>query len=205
MQHSRSLVNQYQRQALPLTVASTRAFSSEDNFLNGANANYVDAMFASWQKDPASVHPSWNAYFANDGAYQSPPALGKNATQAQLDEIVGMLRGGASIGGAVDSAAAERGARESVQIAALCRAFQTHGHLVADVDPLNMKHVYANNESLGKKYRFPQQELLSLLDYKSYGFTEADLDREFYIHSVEKGSIRDQRRSWKLRDLLQAY
>jgi len=105
----------------------------------------------------------------------------------------------------MSSVAAERAAKESVQIASLCRAYQTHGHLMADVDPLELKTAYKGNESIASKYHFPDQKLLKLLDYKNYGFTEQDLDREFYIHSIEKGSIRDQKRTWKLRDLLTAY
>lgn len=37
---------------------TTRFFSNE-TFLNGANANYVDSMHQQWQKDPTSVHASW--------------------------------------------------------------------------------------------------------------------------------------------------
>jgi len=41
----------------------------------------------------------------------------------------------------------------------------------------------------GEKFRFPQAELLKLLDYKEYGFTEADLEREFNIEIGHKSSI----------------
>ena len=57
----------------------------------------------------------------------------------------------------------------------------THGHFVADLDPLKLKEVYRDSPSVAKKYRFPDDKLLSLLDPMSYGFTEADLDREFSI------------------------
>ena len=44
-----------------------RGFSA-DNFLSGANANYIDYMYAQWQEDPSSVHASWNAYFSGGDA-----------------------------------------------------------------------------------------------------------------------------------------
>jgi len=63
----------------------------------------------------------------------------------------------------------------------LLRAFQTHGHLLSDIDPLKLKEVYKDSPSLSKKFRFPDQSLISMLDPASYGFTEADMDREFTV------------------------
>lgn len=63
----------------------------------------------------------------------------------------------------------------------LLRAFMTHGHLVADIDPLKLKEHYKDSPSLSKKFHFPDEKLLGLLDPASYGFTEADMDREFNI------------------------
>lgn len=57
-----------------VTPLSIRCFSS-DNFLNGANANYIDQMFSAWQKDPKSVHASWQAYFSGS-SFEEPPSLG---------------------------------------------------------------------------------------------------------------------------------
>jgi 2-oxoglutarate dehydrogenase E1 component len=166
-------------------MRTTQRGFSQDNFLNGANANYVDQMYSQWKADPSSVHASWQAYFANEsGDFQAPPTLGKTATQSQLDEILSIIKGGESGLGSMDSVSAERSAKDSVQIAAMVRAFQTHGHLVADVDPLDLKTNYKNNSGLRQKYRFPSDELIKLLDYRTYGFTEQDLDREFYLHSV---------------------
>jgi len=54
-----------------------------------------------------------------------------------------------------------------------------------------MKDNFKNEPGFAAKYRFPSQQMLDLLDYRTYGFTEQDMDREFYLHSVEKGSIRN--------------
>ena len=54
-----------------------RGFAHKDNFMSGANANYIDYMYSQWQVDPSSVHASWNAYFAGgDESFQTPPTLG---------------------------------------------------------------------------------------------------------------------------------
>ena len=65
----------------------------------------------------------------------------------------------------------------------------THGHLVADVDPLRLKHVYKDHPTLAKKFRFPDDKLLSLLDPTHYGFTAQDMEREFRFVNPYAGAI----------------
>ena len=85
-------------------ATSTRHFAqSQDNFLSGANANYIDYMYAQWQQDPSSVHASWNAYFSSDGeSFSTPPTLGKTAGGASdMAQILAALqKSGGSLGGA---------------------------------------------------------------------------------------------------------
>ena len=54
-----------------------RAFSGhKDNFMSGANANYIDYMYAQWEQDPTTVHASWNAYFSGGSdSFMTPPTL----------------------------------------------------------------------------------------------------------------------------------
>ena len=122
------------------------------------------------------MHASWNAYFAAEegGAsvsFQAPPTLGKTPVDAQLSQLIQALQGG-SFGGAMTGADSVRVADESIRLTMLLRAFMTHGHLVADVDPLRLKEVYKDSPSLSKKFRFPDEKMLSILDPAAYGFTE---------------------------------
>lgn len=146
-----------------------RPFSKADNFLSGSNANYIDYMYSQWQADPSSVHASWNAYFSGgDSSFMTPPTLGERGGQAaEIQQILSALK---SSGGL--QSGSEAGADEMVRLHMLLRAFMTHGHLVADIDPLKLKEVYKDSPSLAKKFRFPDEQLLSLLDPMSYGFTE---------------------------------
>src|SRR6185503_16781582 len=50
----------------------------------------------------------------------------------------------------------------------LIRAYRVRGHLEADLDPLGLE----------------QRSQIPELDYRSYGFTEADLDRQVFINAV---------------------
>jgi 2-oxoglutarate dehydrogenase E1 component len=56
-----------------------------------------------------------------------------------------------------------------------------------------------------KKFNFPTESILQMLDYRTYGFTEADLERTFDFKIPFKGAIADKTGSWKLKDLIQAY
>lgn len=57
------------------------------------------------------------------------------------------------------------------------RSFQVSGHEVAKTDPLELERDVMQH---GMKYKIgmPPQ-----MDYRDYGFTEADLERTFYINA----------------------
>lgn len=150
-------------------------------------------MYDQFLEDPSSVHASWRAYFKNiesDSAepYQAPPSLGKKDGSGQLgsiDEIISALKesgfmdqndvSAAGISGINEEQSNEAQA-EAFRVMALIRSFMAHGHHVADVDPLNLDKVYQEID-LGKVYGNPNKELKSLIDYRKFGFTEADLDK----------------------------
>ena len=66
---------------------------------------------------------------------------------------------------------------DHLRVVMLIRAYRVRGHLLADLDPLG----------LARNKHHPE------LDPKAYGFTEADLDREFFLDHVlglEKATLR---------------
>ena len=81
----------------------------------------------------------------------------------------------------------------------------THGHLIADLDPLKLAETYKEFASFSKKYKAPSKALTSLVDYKIYGFTESDLEREFYIDAPELHGVLSKKKNWKLQELISAY
>ena len=95
-----------------------------------------------------------------------------------------------------------RQADELARIQALLRAYMTHGHYLADIDPLKLREHYSESPSVAKKFRFPDEKLRSLLDPATYGLTEADLEREFYIQMPFDSIIAKKKQKWVLRDLL---
>ncbi|MBV8934288.1 MAG: 2-oxoglutarate dehydrogenase E1 component [Alphaproteobacteria bacterium] len=71
-----------------------------------------------------------------------------------------------------------RATTDSIRALQLIRAYRVRGHLEADLDPLGLE----------KRGPYPE------LDYRSYGFTEADLDREIFINNLlgrERATLRE--------------
>ena len=142
------------------------------------------------------MHASWNAYFAGEeggvaSSFTAPPTLGRSAVDTQLQQLLNALQGGvvAPAMGTSSNADTARVADESIRLTMLLRAFMTHGHLVADVDPLQLSKVYKDSPSLAKKFRFPDETLFDLMDPAHYGFTEQDLDRVFHFSNPYHGAI----------------
>ncbi|HEY2539024.1 MAG TPA: 2-oxoglutarate dehydrogenase E1 component, partial [Stellaceae bacterium] len=77
-----------------------------------------------------------------------------------------------------DQAVLQRVTSASIRVLQLIRAYRVRGHLEAELDPLG----------LDKRGPYPE------LDYRSYGFDEADLDQEIFINNIfdrDRASLRD--------------
>jgi 2-oxoglutarate dehydrogenase E1 component len=147
-------------------------------FLQGANAAYIESLYARYQANPDAVDPSWRAYFASLNEQSlSPSQLGRGPNwrrDARPDlasgEIIGALTGqwprktGAQASEADSSAAA----LDSIRAIQMVRAYRVIGHLEADLDPLR----------LSPRTPHPQ------LDPVFYGFHEEDMDRPIHVGGV---------------------
>jgi 2-oxoglutarate dehydrogenase E1 component len=142
------------------------------NFLTGANAEFIAELYARFLDDPAGVDEDWRRFFADigDGAPPRGPEWGRPTPL-----IIG---NGADTAIAPEAADGHRAVVDSIRALNLIRAYRVRGHLEADLDPLGLE----------RRGSYPE------LDYKSYGFTEADLDREIFIDNAlgrERARLRD--------------
>ncbi|HEY0214679.1 MAG TPA: 2-oxoglutarate dehydrogenase E1 component [Paenirhodobacter sp.] len=166
------------------------------SFLQGANADYVEQLYANYAKDPASVDASWQAFFASLGdadADVQHAADGASWTRSDwppvpTGDLMGAMTGEWPVapakevkaaGDKIKAKAAEAGVQvsedqvkravlDSVRAIMVIRAYRIRGHLIADLDPLHMRDERNHPE----------------LDPKSYGFAESDMDRPIFIDNV---------------------
>lgn len=163
---------------------SIRLFASHDGFLQGNTANYVDAMYESWLKDPSSVHVSWQAYFKNiangvpsDQAFIPPPT-----DSARLPEMPGATLP------VMDKSSKQ--VIEHMKIQLLVRAYQVRGHNIADLDPLHIQRASLEHST-------PPE-----LTLQYYGFTEKDLDRKFTLGPGILSSLNKTEKEMTLREIV---
>ena len=140
-----------------------------DSFLNSANAPYVAELYFKYTQNPKSIDDSWKSFFSSLNEDEisiiadfGGPEWKKRDTNV-IDDISfdKVVRSSAS----VDFNSFKTSTLDSIRALRLIRAYRINGHLIANLDPLN----------LHEKNYHPE------LDYKSYGFSENDLDREIFI------------------------
>jgi 2-oxoglutarate dehydrogenase E1 component len=163
------------------------------SFLQGANATYIDELYARYENEPASVDPEWQEFFKS---LKDPPAdVQKNAggpswakanwpltpsddltsaldgNWAQVEKVIGTKLAAKAQARSADPAAAadvNQATRDSVRALMLIRAYRMRGHFHAKLDPLGLEPARDHEE----------------LDPRTYGFTEADFDRKIFLDHV---------------------
>src|SRR4051794_1806062 len=162
------------------------------SFLYGANAAYIEDLYAKYEKDPASVDAEWRDFFGE--LKDDPAAVEKSAKGASWQkpnwpihangELVSALDGNwgvveKKIGDKIQKTAQAKGVdvsqadvlratRDSVRALMMIRAYRMRGHLHANLDPLGLEQPKDHEE----------------LHPSSYGFAEADYDRRIFLDGV---------------------
>jgi 2-oxoglutarate dehydrogenase E1 component len=161
------------------------------SFLDGANAAYIEQLADNYERDPASLDPSWQEFFAqlkDDRFAIKRRARGPRWTQQSLlptaaDELISALDGNwreaqTAIGAKLEAKAKEgglfsseellRATRDSVRALMMIRAYRMRGHLHANLDPLGIEPPKDHEE----------------LHPAAYGFTEKDYNRKIFLDGV---------------------
>ncbi len=166
----------------------------DTTFLSGANAVFLSELYDQYLNNPASVDPSWAAFFRDLGDDRAEliadlhgaswgntpsgvigvpdpdaaaPAKGKDKGS----------RPAAAPSGAVDQAAVMKQAEDSIKALALVRAYRTRGHQLANLDPLKLYKASSSPE----------------LEISYHGFAEADLNRQIVLGGImgfDKATLR---------------
>lgn len=165
--------------------SASNAAMLDTEFLYGGSAVWIEQMQARYAANPNSVPESWRAFFEElgdgsddavrnaDGASWGRESWPKPVSAEEIAAFDGnwtllepklekKIKAGAPAASEADIAQA---VQDSVRALMMIRAYRIRGHLQAQLDPL------------GLDIADPQPEL----DPASYGFTDADMDREIYI------------------------
>ena len=171
--------------------SQNQAFA-DTSFLDGANAAYIEELYARYIDNPGSVDDQWKNFFAalhDDPNSIKVEARGPSWQQeihsvtedADLTTALGgdvgnverltmeRIQGQAQVSGAEISAAATlRATQDSIRALMLIRSHRVRGHLAAKIDPLGMME------------RLPHSELQP----ETWGFGPEDMDRPIFIDNV---------------------
>ncbi|MFN3075603.1 MAG: 2-oxoglutarate dehydrogenase E1 component [Alphaproteobacteria bacterium] len=137
----------------------------EASFLTGTNGPFIAELFSRYLDDPASVDPSWVEFFKELGDNRLP------AEELHPGLVSVRTLPDATVRPPVPSLSKDETRSrilDSIRALMMIRVYRVRGHLLAELDPLRLS---------GERYH-PE------LDYRSYGFSEADLDREIFIDNV---------------------
>ena len=165
-------------------------------FLDGANAEYIDQLQARYAADPSSVDAGWAEFFRSLGesevtakrAAEGPSWARADWPPQPVDDLTAALTGewpvapvkeakaagkkivekAAEAGVSLSDAQVQRAVLDSIRALMIIRAYRIRGHLIADIDPLGMRDQTVHPE----------------LDPRSYGFSDADMDRPIFIDNV---------------------
>ncbi|WP_419740415.1 2-oxoglutarate dehydrogenase E1 component [Ruegeria sp.] len=163
------------------------------SFMQGHNAEYLEQLYAQYTKNPGAVDAAWAEFFKAMGdaspdvqrEAEGPSWARTDWPPMPADDLTGALTGewaeidAKAAGKKIKEKAADKGVEvsddqikravlDSLRALMLVRAYRIRGHLAADLDPLGMRAASTHPE----------------LDPKTYGFTEADMDRPIFIDNV---------------------
>jgi len=128
------------------------------------NLPFIEALYADYVKDPASVMPEWRRYFEGiENGDRAPSRLGPSFRPASIFNPPGGFRGVDERRSKVES----RMAGMQDRVDQLIRSYRFRGHLIARINPLGLKTEY------------PPE-----LNPAFYGFTPLDMERPFSCETI---------------------
>lgn len=154
--------------------------STSLTFLTASNAEYIAHLYGRFRQNSENVDPSWRKFFSElkdnevsvlqdlAGASWTPAENRHVGRGFQVEIADQTARDAHRDTGDIDTGSVRQAALDSIRALQLIRAYRARGHLIATLDPLEMK----------------QREYHPELDPTHYGFSDADYDRTIFINGV---------------------
>jgi len=154
--------------------------------LFAGNSVFIEELYDRYMQDPQSVDASWRDFFRDTMNGAAASGI-KGASWAKVkSQVIGAVEE-APVSAKADkgkkapassAADVEKFAHDSIRAIMMVRAYRVRGHLLATLDPL------------GIEINAPHSEL----DPASYGFTEADMEREIFLDGslgIKKAKLKE--------------
>ncbi len=148
-----------------------------DSYLNGANITFIGELYQRYLEDRSAVDESWAGFFEDltaEGRQVLEDIRGASWSRDRT-AVIGQTNGAAAPADAPTAAAEglttdqlRAAALDSIRALMLIRSYRVRGHLAARLDPLQLEERGSHPE----------------LEPQTYGFTDADMDREIFIDMV---------------------
>ena len=144
------------------------------SFLAGNNTDYIEEYYSQYLQDPNSLPESWRSFFEGlnedektvsknlKGPSWSPKKI-KNINIQEKEKQTASKETSVEINSSV-----KQSTKDSVRAIMLIRAYRIRGHLIANLDPLNLQ----------KRLQHPE------LKPETYGFTTDDYNRKIFLDGV---------------------
>ncbi len=150
------------------------------------NSTFIEELYERYLQNPQGVDASWREFFreATNGAGAAARGASWARVKTQVigarEEVDAKPAAGKDkkAAPAASTADIEKFAHDSIRAIMMVRAYRVRGHLIANLDPLGIEVNDYHPE----------------LDPASYGFTEADMDREIFLDGslgIQKAKLRD--------------
>ena len=145
------------------------------SFLAGNNSEFIKEFYADYISDPNSLPESWRKFF--DGLsddekliYQdlNGPSWSPEKKIKKLRSFTEKQNIHEETSVDLNSSSVKQATKDSVRAIMLIRAFRIRGHLIANLDPLEIQ----------KKEEHPE------LKPESYGFKKSDFSRKIFLDGV---------------------
>ncbi|XP_022218506.1 2-oxoglutarate dehydrogenase-like, mitochondrial [Drosophila obscura] len=165
-----------------------------DSMLNGSNAIYIEGLYRKWKANPKSVDPSWDAYFSgkprsmstkgsDKRKHRRPPIAPSPARVQSRSELparnISTTNPTTSAAGAAAPPAMDwKYIDDHLTVQAIIRAYQTRGHLAADLDPLGIVQPHGTTSVDGSKRNATESVLR-----QHYSYVFNDLNATFKLPS----------------------
>jgi 2-oxoglutarate dehydrogenase E1 component len=161
------------------------------SFLSGSNSSYIEKLYAKYVENPSSIPDSWRQFFEglgdsksnitkNQGPSWAPSDikyiangdldiyekyLPKNLNESSVRQKIIEKNSNLPSNEKFD---VERSTIDSVRAIMMIRAYRIRGHLIADLDPLELQ----------EKHYHPE------LNPETYGFKKEDRNRKIFLDKV---------------------